>query len=73
MIDEHLFATGDDSGELKVWDLRKGTSIMEMKEHEEYISDIAVDGNKKLLLTTRYACTLSLTDSIRGSGIPLFC
>ncbi|XP_042317124.1 WD repeat-containing protein 55 [Sceloporus undulatus] len=52
VIDEHLFATGDDSGELKVWDLRKGTSIMEAKQHEEYISDIAVDGNKKLLLTT---------------------
>nr|XP_060628655.1 WD repeat-containing protein 55 [Anolis sagrei ordinatus] len=52
VIDEHLFATGDDSGELKVWDLRKGTSIMEAKEHEEYISGMAVDGNKKLLLTT---------------------
>ncbi|XP_066481276.1 WD repeat-containing protein 55 [Tiliqua scincoides] len=52
VIDEHLFATGDDSGELKVWDLRKGTSIMEMKQHEEYISDMAIDGNKKLLLTT---------------------
>ncbi|XP_060628655.2 WD repeat-containing protein 55 [Anolis sagrei] len=52
VIDEHLFATGDDSGELKVWDLRKGTSIMEAKEHEEYISGMVVDGNKKLLLTT---------------------
>nr|XP_056718268.1 WD repeat-containing protein 55 [Euleptes europaea] len=51
VIDEHLFATGDDSGELKVWDLRKGTSVMEMKRHEEYISDMALDGNKKLLLT----------------------
>ncbi|XP_053169659.1 WD repeat-containing protein 55 [Hemicordylus capensis] len=52
VIDEHLFATGDDGGELKVWDLRKGTSIMEMRQHEEYISDMALDGNKKLLLTT---------------------
>nr|XP_034959403.1 WD repeat-containing protein 55 [Zootoca vivipara] len=52
VIDEHLFATGDDRGELKVWDLRKGTSFMEMKQHEEYISGMAVDGNKKLLLTT---------------------
>lgn len=59
MIDEHLFATGDDSGELKVWDLRKGTSIMEMKQHEEYISDMAVDGNKKLLLTTRYCSAVN--------------
>ncbi|XP_067422997.1 WD repeat-containing protein 55 isoform X2 [Emydura macquarii macquarii] len=52
MIDEHLFATGDDSGMLKVWDLRKGTAIMEMRQHEEYISSMAIDENKKLLLTT---------------------
>ncbi|XP_039181992.1 WD repeat-containing protein 55 isoform X2 [Crotalus tigris] len=42
----------DDSGVLKVWDLRKGTSIMEMKQHEDYISDMIIDRNKKLLLTT---------------------
>uniref|UniRef100_A0A8D0HE57 WD repeat-containing protein 55 n=1 Tax=Sphenodon punctatus TaxID=8508 RepID=A0A8D0HE57_SPHPU len=52
VIDEHLFATGDDSGGMKVWDLRKGSAIMEMKEHEEYISDMAIDENKKFLLTT---------------------
>ncbi|XP_013924221.1 PREDICTED: WD repeat-containing protein 55 [Thamnophis sirtalis] len=52
VIDEHLFATGDDSGMLKLWDLRKGTSIMEMKQHEDYISDMILDRNKKLLLTT---------------------
>ncbi|XP_054840281.1 WD repeat-containing protein 55 [Eublepharis macularius] len=52
VIDEHLFATGDDNGELKLWDLRKGTSVMEMKHHEEYISGMALDGNKRLLLTT---------------------
>ncbi|KAL8194149.1 UNVERIFIED_CONTAM: WD domain repeat-containing protein 55 [Gekko kuhli] len=60
LIDEHLFATGDDSGELKVWDLRKGTSIMETKQHEEYISDMALDGNKKLLLTTSGDGTLGV-------------
>uniref|UniRef100_A0A8C3SYV1 WD repeat-containing protein 55 n=1 Tax=Chelydra serpentina TaxID=8475 RepID=A0A8C3SYV1_CHESE len=52
VIDEHLFATGDDGGMLKVWDLRKGTAIMEMRQHEEYISSMAIDENKKLLLTT---------------------
>lgn len=53
MIDEHLFATGDDNGMLKVWDLRKGTAFMEMQQHEEYISGMSIDENKKLLLTTR--------------------
>ncbi|KAM9130448.1 WD repeat-containing protein 55 isoform 1-T1 [Pangshura tecta] len=52
VIDEHLFATGDDGGMLKVWDLRKGIAIMEMRQHEEYISSMAIDENKKLLLTT---------------------
>ncbi|CAJ0936742.1 unnamed protein product [Ranitomeya imitator] len=52
LIDENLFATGDDSGMLKVWDLRRGTSFMEMKNHEEYISDMVIDQNKKMLLTT---------------------
>ncbi|XP_072449830.1 WD repeat-containing protein 55 isoform X2 [Chiloscyllium punctatum] len=52
LIDENLFATGDDNGLLKVWDLRKGTSLMEMKNHDDYISDITIDQNKKILLTT---------------------
>ncbi|KAG8579293.1 hypothetical protein GDO81_010796 [Engystomops pustulosus] len=51
LIDENLFATGDDSGMLKVWDLRRGTAFMEMKNHEEYISDMVIDQNKKMLLT----------------------
>nr|XP_027324174.2 WD repeat-containing protein 55 isoform X1 [Anas platyrhynchos] len=50
-IDQHLLATGDDGGELKVWDLRKGEAILESRQHEEYISAMAVDGNKKILLT----------------------
>ncbi|XP_075066003.1 WD repeat-containing protein 55 [Mixophyes fleayi] len=52
LIDENLFATGDENGMLKVWDLRRGTAFMEMKNHEEYISDMVIDQNKKMLLTT---------------------
>lgn len=33
--------------------MRKGTSIMDLKHHEDYISDIAVDQAKRILLTTR--------------------
>lgn len=54
LVDENIFATGDDDGMLKVWDLRKGTSFMDMKHHEDYISGIAVDEAKKMLLTSRY-------------------
>ncbi|MEE6478725.1 hypothetical protein FKM82_011977 [Ascaphus truei] len=51
LIDENIFATGDDNGMLKVWDLRRDVAFMEMKNHEEYISDMVIDQNKKLLLT----------------------
>ncbi|XP_014866888.1 PREDICTED: WD repeat-containing protein 55 [Poecilia mexicana] len=51
LVDENMLATGDDGGTLKVWDMRKGTAIMDMKNHEDYISDITVDQNKRILLT----------------------
>ncbi|KFP06231.1 WD repeat-containing protein 55, partial [Calypte anna] len=59
-IDHHLFATGDDVGGLKVWDLRKGDSILEAREQEEYISAMAVDGNGKVLLTASGDGTLGV-------------
>lgn len=39
---------------VKVWDMRKGEAIMDLKHHEDYISDMTVDQNKKILLTARY-------------------
>ncbi|KAM3590418.1 uncharacterized protein V6R79_009255 [Siganus canaliculatus] len=52
LVDENILATGDDGGTLKVWDMRKGTSFMDLKHHDDYISDIAVDQAKRILLTT---------------------
>ncbi|XP_010778481.1 WD repeat-containing protein 55 [Notothenia coriiceps] len=52
LVDENILATGDDGGTLKVWDMRKGTAIMDLKQHEDYISGIAVDAAKRILLTT---------------------
>ncbi|KAI7795616.1 WD repeat-containing protein 55 [Triplophysa rosa] len=60
LVDENIFATGDDEGTLKVWDLRKGTSFMDLKHHEDYISDIAVDQAKKILLTSSGDGTLGV-------------
>lgn len=64
-IDNHVFATGDDDGGLKVWDLRKGDAILEARQQEEYISAMAVDSNGKILLTARYG---GLHDA--GVGLP---
>ncbi|KAJ8348319.1 hypothetical protein SKAU_G00269080 [Synaphobranchus kaupii] len=52
LIDENLLATGDDGGTLKVWDMRKGTAFMDLKHHEDYISGMAIDQAKKILLTS---------------------
>ncbi|KAL2093206.1 hypothetical protein ACEWY4_010518 [Coilia grayii] len=52
LVDENVLATGDDDGTLKVWDMRKGTSIMDLKHHEDFISEIAVDSAKRILLTS---------------------
>uniref|UniRef100_A0A3P8V366 WD repeat-containing protein 55 n=1 Tax=Cynoglossus semilaevis TaxID=244447 RepID=A0A3P8V366_CYNSE len=51
LVDENILATGDDGGTMKVWDMRKGTAIMDLKHHDDYISDIAVDQAKRILLT----------------------
>ncbi|XP_028998813.2 WD repeat-containing protein 55 [Betta splendens] len=52
VVDENVLATGDDEGTLKVWDLRKGTAVMDLKHHEDYISDITVDEARRILLTS---------------------
>ena len=38
----------------QLWDLRTKTAVMDMKENEDYISDMAVDDQQKFLLATRY-------------------
>uniref|UniRef100_A0A8D0ACC6 WD repeat-containing protein 55 n=1 Tax=Sander lucioperca TaxID=283035 RepID=A0A8D0ACC6_SANLU len=52
LVDENILATGDDAGTVKVWDMRKGTAIMDLKQHDDYISGIAVDQSKRILLTS---------------------
>lgn len=37
----------------QLWDLRTKTAVMDMKENEDYISDLAVDDQQKFLLATR--------------------
>uniref|UniRef100_H3C7M6 WD repeat-containing protein 55 n=1 Tax=Tetraodon nigroviridis TaxID=99883 RepID=H3C7M6_TETNG len=51
LVDENVLATGDDVGGLKVWDMRKGTAVMDERQHQDYISDMAVDQAKRTLLT----------------------
>ncbi|XP_051486866.1 WD repeat-containing protein 55 [Apus apus] len=59
-INPHLFATGDDAGALKLWDLRRREAVLEARQQEEYISAMAVDGNGKILLTASGDGTLGV-------------
>ncbi|KAF6083522.1 WD repeat domain 55 [Phyllostomus discolor] len=54
LVDENVLATGDDTGGIRLWDQRKEGPVMDMRQHEEYIADMALDPAKKLLLTARY-------------------
>ncbi|XP_008072720.1 WD repeat-containing protein 55 [Carlito syrichta] len=51
LVDENVLATGDDTGGICLWDQRREGSLMDMRQHEEYIADMALDPAKKLLLT----------------------
>ncbi|XP_055596001.1 WD repeat-containing protein 55 homolog [Uranotaenia lowii] len=49
IISEHTFATGDDDGVLKLWDLRQNEPIFKLKEVEDFISSIATNDQRKYL------------------------
>jgi len=52
-IDTNLVASGDEDGELKIWDLRKSSeAVLCEKQFEDYISDIAVDKKRRLIFAT---------------------
>ncbi|EDW81631.1 uncharacterized protein Dwil_GK12179 [Drosophila willistoni] len=52
VLDERLFASGDDSGTVKLWDFRTKDSIFELKEIEDQVTQMITNDQKKLLLAT---------------------
>ncbi|GFR98709.1 WD repeat-containing protein 55, partial [Elysia marginata] len=56
---DKFVATGDDDGVLKVWDMRTKTCTVEMKECDDFISDMIVDDNKKLIIASSGEGTLT--------------
>ncbi|XP_065359406.1 WD repeat-containing protein 55 homolog [Calliphora vicina] len=52
VLDENIFATGDDTGTVKLWDLRTKNEIFALKEVEDYITQILTNDAGKLLMVT---------------------
>lgn len=54
VIDERLFATGDDDGTVKVWDVRDSQMkpIFGLKEVDDYITSLLTNNAGKMLLAT---------------------
>ncbi|KAH8295202.1 hypothetical protein KR018_008699, partial [Drosophila ironensis] len=52
VLSENLFATGDDSGTVKLWDLRTKQPIFELKELEDQVTQLLSNEQNKLLLAT---------------------
>lgn len=62
---DDLFVSGDEEGEIKIWDLRQASSkaaLSTVKDHEDYISDMVVDGRRKTLVTASGDSTLGVYD-----------
>ncbi|CAG2248453.1 WD repeat-containing protein 55,WD repeat-containing protein 55 homolog [Mytilus edulis] len=56
---EHFIATGDDDGVIKIWDVRINKEVVEIKENEDFISDMGIDPHKRMLLATSGDGTLT--------------
>ena len=70
-LTENTFATGDDDGEVKIWDVRVGGQdpAMEWHVHEDFVSGFAFNEERNTLLSTSGDATLAAYDLVKGPGI----
>ncbi|KAG0213801.1 WD40-repeat-containing domain protein [Mortierella sp. GBAus27b] len=62
LLTENILATGDDSGTIKLWDVRTGNETMEYSEHTDFISDFDYDTDSKTLVASSGQGTISIYD-----------
>ena len=55
-------ASGDDEGDIKIWDLRSKTSVLTYSEQAETITDFSFNDELTLLLATSVDGTLGVYD-----------
>ena len=60
VIDHYLLCCGNDDGRFRVWDYRvdRGTA-MDLKECDDYISDLDIDSNKRIVVASSGEGTLT--------------
>ncbi|KAJ2808023.1 WD domain repeat-containing protein 55 [Coemansia guatemalensis] len=61
-VNEQTVATGDEAGNVKLWDVRKKKQAFAYKEHVDYISDMEFCQSKRHLLATSGDGCLSVYD-----------
>jgi hypothetical protein len=66
-IGEKLFASSEQTGEMKIFDMRTKKEIFQFKEHDEEISEIEYSNQHRMILTTSIDGTLGVYD-IRKEG-----
>lgn len=61
VADEYLVCIGDDEGSFKMWDYRTDRPIhMDLKQCDQYISDLDIDSNLRLVAATSGEGTLTV-------------
>jgi WD40 repeat protein len=66
VINEHSLVTGDDGGEVKLWDLRAGSqesaAVMQWHMHEDFVSGFAFNSEASTLISVSGDSTLCMYD-----------
>nr|AEE61993.1 unknown [Dendroctonus ponderosae] len=63
VIDENVFATGDDDGTVKLWDTRQNDRpVYKTKRNDDYISDMVTNESRKYLLCSSGDGSLTTID-----------
>ena len=63
VVSENTVSTGDDAGEIKLWDIRVGTeAAMTWHVHEDFVSGLTYDSDRNTLLSVSGDATLGVYD-----------
>lgn len=67
ILDQNLFASGDEDGGLCIWDFRTNIPVSYNHDHTDFISDIVYNPTRNRLLTTSGDGTVAIYD-VRKTG-----